>query len=343
MSLFWVAQYITECNVRYDVGTREQVASFLLNNGNNAVMSETTKNERTIRQRVVFVLRPVLIVIVALLTVVPFALGVIFIRVLTTSACSGGVDPGTFNMPFEEVSFLSSEFNIPINAYFIPGDNGVTIIVPPSYTSGRGNLMHEIAVLHKNGYSALAYESRSCMGQHISLGYAEITEVGDAITYLSTRPDIDMEKLGIHGFSVGGAIATMAGGRYPELKAVSAEGGYHDFSEQLSDNVEAQWPGLGILYEWGAHVGYRLTTGYDLGVLSPIGAIEKIAPRPILLIYGTAEPSLPGARLQLSASKGNVELWEVPGATHGTYQYDAPAEYERRLVGFYDTVFNIRR
>jgi dienelactone hydrolase len=306
-------------------------------------MTQPAKTERTIRQRVIFVLRPVLIIAVAMLVVVPFALGVIFIRVLTTSGCSGGVDPGTFNMLFEEVSFLSSEFKTPINAYFIPGDNGVTIIVPPSYTSGRGNLMHEIAVLHKNGYGALAYESRSCMGQNISLGYAEVTEVGDALDYLATRPDVDMEKIAIHGFSVGGAIATMAGARYPELKAVSAEGGYHDFSEQLSDNVEAQWPGLGFLYEWGVHIGYRLTTGYDLSVLSPIGAIGQIAPRPILLIYGTAEPSLPGAHLQMAAAKGNAELSEVPGATHGTYQYDAPEEYERRVIGFYDRVFNIRR
>jgi uncharacterized protein len=167
--------------------------------------------------------------------------------------------------------------------------------------------------------------------------------VGDALDYLATRPDVDMEKLAIHGFSVGGAIATMAGARYPELKAVSAEGGYHDFSEQLSDNVQAQWPGLGFLYEWGVHIGYRLTTGYDLSVLSPIAAIGQIAPRPILLIYGTAEPSLPGAHLQMAAAKGNAELWEVPGATHGTYQYGAPEEYERRVVGFYDRVFNIRR
>ena len=152
-----------------------------------------------------------------------------------------------------------------------------------------------------------------------------------------------MTKIGIHGFSVGGAIATMAGARYPALAAISAEGGYHDFGDQLSDNVAAQWPGLGFLYEWGVRVGYRLTTGYDLAVLSPITAIRQTAPRPVLLIYGTAEPSLPGARLQLAAAKGNVQLWEVPGATHGSYLADAPEEYERRLIAFYDSAFDIRR
>lgn len=299
--------------------------------------------ERTLRQRALFVLRPVLAVAAVLLFVMPFALGVIFIRVLTTNGCSGGESPAVYNLPYEEISFVSSELQMPINGYFIPGDNGVTIIVPPAYTSGRGNLMHEIAVLHPYGYSFLSFESRSCMGHYVSLGYAEVTEVGDALDYLATRPDVDMNRLGIHGFSAGGATAIMAGARYPQLKAVSAEGGYHDFAEQLSDNVEAQWPGLGILYELGVHIGYRLTTGYDLSVLSPVSAIGEIAPRPILLIYGTAEPSLPGARMQLAAAGENAQLWEVPGAWHGGYLYTAPEAFERRVVAFYDSAFAIRR
>jgi pimeloyl-ACP methyl ester carboxylesterase len=74
-----------------------------------------------------------------------------------------------------------------------------------------------------------------------------------------------------------------------------------------------------------------------------VSVIGQISPRPILLIYGTAEPSLRGGQLELVAAGENAELWEVPGATHGTYQFDAPEEFERRVVGFYDKAFNIRR
>jgi uncharacterized protein len=298
---------------------------------------------RTLRQRALFVLKPVLIVTLLLLFVFPFALGVIFIRALTTGGCGGDGDPAAFNLPFEDITFPSSEFGTPIRGFFIPGDNGVTIIVPPAFTSGRGSWLHEIAVLHEHGYSTLSYESRSCMGQYVSLGYAEVTEVGDALDYLATRPDVDMEMVGIHGFSSAGATSIMAGARYSALRAILAEGGYHDFGEQLHDNVEAQWPGLGSLYEFGVHLGYRLTTGYDISVLSPVSAIDEIAPRSILLIYGTAEPSLPGAHLQLSAAGPNAQLWEVPGATHGSYWYTAPEEFEQRVIAFYDNAFDIRR
>jgi len=306
-------------------------------------MTQPSSPPRTLRHRALFVLKPVVAVTVILLVVFPFALALIFIRALTTGGCGGDGDPAAYNLPFENISFPSSEFNIPIRGYFIPGDNGVTVIVPPAFTSGRGGWLHEIAVLHEHGYSALSYESRSCMGQVISLGYAEVTEVGDALDYLATRPDVDMGKVGIHGFSSAGATSIMAGARYPSLRAVLAEGGYHDFGEQLHDNVEAQWPGLGVLYELGVHAGYRLTTGYDLSVLSPMSSISQISPRPILLIYGTAEPSLPGARLQLAAAGANAQLWEVPGATHGSYWYTAPEEFERRVIAFYDSAFDIRR
>jgi len=306
-------------------------------------MPQPSLPTRTIRQRVLFVLKPVVTVTAVLLVVFPFALGVIFIRVLTTGGCGGDGDPAAFDLPFEEITFLSSQFDTPIRGFFIPGDNGVTIILPPAFTSGRGGWLHEIAVLHQYGYSVLSYESRSCMGQYVSLGYAEVTEVGDALNYLATRPDVDMEKVGIHGFSSAGATSIMAAARYPVLRAVLAEGGYHDFGEQLHDNVQAQWPGLGMLYEFGVRVGYRLTMGYDLSVLSPISVIGQITPRPILLIYGTAEPALPGARLQLAAAGANAQLWEVPGATHGSYWYTAPEEFERRVIAFYDSAFDIRR
>ncbi len=303
----------------------------------------TVKPARSLRQRVVFVLRPVIIISLMLIVVGPFVLGVIFIRALTTGGCGGDGDPASVNLAYEDISFPSSEFKTQIRGYFIPGDNGVTLIFPPTGSNGRGAWLQEIKVVQQHGYSVLSYESRSCMGQNLSLGYAEVTEVGDALDYLATRADVDMDKIGIHGFSTSGATAIMAGARYPTLKAILAEGGYHDFSEQLSDNVEAQWPGLGILYEWGVHVGYRLTTGYDLSVLSPVSTIGQIAPRPVLLIYGTNEPSFEGAHLQLAAAGANTELWEVQGATHGSYWYTAPEEYEQRVTAFYDGPFNIRR
>jgi dienelactone hydrolase len=169
-----------------------------------------------------------------------------------------------------------------------------------------------------------------------------VPQVGDALAYLATRSDVDVEQIAIHGFSAGGALAVMAGARYPELRAVVAEGGYHDFAEDL-DNNTIYMGLLGSLYRLGSHLAYRVTTGDDISVLSPISAIPQIAPRPILLVYGTNEPSLYGARLQQAAAGSNATLWEVPGARHGSYLADAPEDYERIVVGFMDEAMGVDR
>jgi fermentation-respiration switch protein FrsA (DUF1100 family) len=199
--------------------------------------------------------------------------------------------------------------------------------------------MHEISVLNTNGYSAFVYESRGCHGyQYHSLGYAEVAEVRDALDYLAIRPDVNMDKIAVHGFSTAGATAIFAAARFPELKAVIAEGNYHDFTEHLADSANGWYAAF---YQFGAKLNYRLLTGLDMSVLSPISVIGQIAPRPILLIYGTNEPALYGGRLELAAAGPNAQLWEVEGATHGAYWHVGQAAFEQRVVGFYNRAFGL--
>ncbi len=289
--------------------------------------------KRSLRQRITFVLVGTLLVAGILALGVPLALGASFVAALTNSGCGGETTPP---MPYEDVRFPSTEFDRPTPAYFIPADapNGATVIVVPTGSAGRGDRMDEIAVYHDAGFAVLSYSSRVCVGGAAgTLGYKEAAQVGDALAYLATRPDVDMRRVGIHGFSAGGAAAILAAAQFPAIRAVVAEGGYHDFSAEVEQNTpDRLW--FAPFFRLGARLSYRLTTGEDMSVLSPVSVIGQIAPRPILLIYGTNEPSLPGARLQQAAAGANAQLWEVPGATHGSYIYTAPEEYKQRVAAF---------
>jgi dienelactone hydrolase len=305
-------------------------------------VSNADPSRRSLRQRLRFVIRSVALATAALLLMLPFAAGFTFMAFVTRPGCTGGANPAAYGMMFEDVSFPSSEFGQPTPAFFIPAanPNGATVIVAPTLAAGRGDRIHEIAVYHRNGYRVLTYDSRACLANvSASLGYREAPQVGDALNYLHTRADVDMKRIAVHGFSAGGAAAMMAAARFPELRAVVAEGGYHNFTRQLEQD-SAGIGVLGGLFRLGAHVGYRITTGDEIGVLSPIDAIAEIAPRPILLVYGTNEPSLQGARL-MQAAATNATLWEVPGATHGSYVFTAPDEYERIVIGFMDGAMGV--
>jgi fermentation-respiration switch protein FrsA (DUF1100 family) len=178
------------------------------------------------------------------------------------------------------------------------------------------------------------------------LGYNEVDDVAAALAYLHTRPEIDPERIGIHGFSSAGATAIMATARLPGLKAVVAEGGYGDFIENaLGTTTRNQgWAGYYFEggYRWTFHLIYPLVIGFDLDRLSPVSVIDQIAPRPILLIYGSQEVSLSGAYKQKAAAGNNATLWVVEGAGHGTYLNVAPEEYEARLIGFFEEGLQVR-
>lgn len=256
-----------------------------------------------------------------------------------------GQTPADFGYDYEDVT-VSARAGGSFRGYFVPGTNGAAVIVVPALNSGRGSRLREATLLSAHGYGVFTFESRRCAGMGgLSLGYKEIDEVADALDYLLTRPEIDSQRIGVYGFSSGGATAVMATARLPELKAVTAEGGYGDFAEETLTPSQSRNL-LDSYYEhaflWSARQTYRQLTGLDVNLLSPRDVIGRIAPRRILLIYGSREVSLPGAQRQQAAAGSNAELWIVEGAGHGNYFEVAPQEYEARLIAFFDKALKER-
>lgn len=299
--------------------------------------------------RLMFVVRGAVVAILSVLVVLPTAAGGIFIATLTAPACGGAGDPHAYTMAYEDVILPAPSINGELHAYFIPAAEGEaaakgTIIAVPTGAAGQADRLHELRFFQAAGYNLFAYQSRTCAAGVVnSLGYLEVDQVGDALAYLETRGDVDMTRIGIHGFSAGGSTAIMAAARYPQIAAVVAQGGYHDFWDEVSTNTSALWDGrvpvIGDLFRLGAKLGYRVITGVDVEALAPIESIRQIAPRSVLLIYGTDEPGITGARAMAEASpeSSSIDLWEIPGAHHGDYVGIAGEQvYAERVNAFWD-------
>ena len=73
-----------------------------------------------------------------------------------------------------------------------------------------------------------------------------------------------------------------------------------------------------------------------------VATIARIAPRPLLLIHGTADDYVPIAnfrQLQAAASSpagSQVTTWIVPNARHAQAFKKTGAEYVTRVVAFFD-------
>jgi pimeloyl-ACP methyl ester carboxylesterase len=280
---------------------------------------------------------------VALLSL-PALLGFLTMLALLYAPCTeNALTPADYGYDWEDV-MLEARAGGTFRGYFIPGSNEGAVIIPPTGSNGRGSRLREATVLLRHGYAVFTFESRRCAGMGpLSLGYQEVDEVADALDYLLTRQEVDPHRIGIHGFSTAGATAIMAAARLSTLRAVVAEGGYGNFFE----NALGAGSGDGFLayfeavYGWSTKLTYRLVTGMDIHKLSPVEVIGEIFPRPILLIYGRREVSLPGGRQQQLAAGDNARLWIVEGAGHGNYLDVAPEEYEQKVVTFFDAAFKV--
>jgi pimeloyl-ACP methyl ester carboxylesterase len=300
--------------------------------------------ERTLRQRAVFVLRGFIIAITATLLTLPSLLGFMFISGITLNVCGVEINPLMQGWRTEDLripSYRGGE----TAAWYIYGQEPrqhALVIMAPTLGSARGYRYEEYVHYLRAGYDVFSMNSVNCHGAVTnSLGYSEIPQIGDALAWLDSRPDGLPDRIALHGFSAGGALATMAAARYEAIDAVVSEGGYGDFVAEMRQSTTANLPVIGGLFEFGASAAYRLIIGEDISVLSPQSVIGDLA-IPVLLIYGTTEPALAAAR-EMQRRGQQVELWEIEDAGHGDYVYVAPDEYPRRVVGFLDRAFGISR
>src|SRR5579859_2632114 len=229
----------------------------------------------------------------AALTIICVALIVFFIAVPVLRAYDGlhparahvcCVTPADWGFPFQNVTF-SSRDGISLSGWYIASQNGATIILTHGYGSNRLGLADQATVLVKHGFGILMYDMRGhgeSGNAPSTRGWLEVNDVLGALDYLKQRPDVDSTRIGAFGFSIGGQVTLRAAAVAVEIKAVVADGASTaTFADEPLPTDFKTW----INYP-AAWVFYRA-----LGVLSGVGepqsvvdAVQRIAPRPLLLI-----------------------------------------------------------
>jgi uncharacterized protein len=238
--------------------------------------------------------------------------------------------------PHENVSFTTSD-GLELKGWYVPSKNGAAVISFP----GRRGSQRPARILARHGYGVLLFDRRGegqSEGEPNAFGWGGDTDVKAAIDFLQTRPDVDRDRIGGIGLSVGGEMMLEAASETDELKAVISEGaGARSFSDAMDEDL-------------GDPVNTALTgamTGVRVGALTVLtnrppathlkNVVGRIAPRPLLLI--AAPNSGAGEELNrdfYAAADGPKALWEVPEAGHMGAIDERPVEYERRVTRFFD-------
>lgn len=232
-------------------------------------------------------------------------------------------------MPSERVAF-QTEDGLELAATYVPSSNQAAVIVFPGATR-----VDEATMIARHGYGVLLVEPR---GQGSSEGdlvrWAGDVDLHAAVAYLWSRPDIDDERIGAIGFSIGGETLLEAAAQRDGIAAVVSEGAGERVGEVDTSGVERI-----LLAAPMALMTASMTVFQNHRPPPPIvERIGRIAPRPVFLIY--ADPGQGGESVRqpkyFAAAGEPKEIWKIPGAGHTGGLEAQPAEYERRVIAFFD-------
>jgi len=158
---------------------------------------------------------------------------------VTTHVGRAVVPADRLGVPHEDVTFTTGD-GLELEGWYVPSRNGAAVIAFP----GRNGSQKQARMLARHGYGVLLFDRRGegvSEGEPNSWGWGGYRDVEAAIAYLQRRPDVDPDRIGGIGLSVGGEMLIETAARTDELAAVVSEGaGARSFRED--QDVGAQGP-----------------------------------------------------------------------------------------------------
>ncbi len=231
---------------------------------------------------------------------------------------------------------LKTGDGVDLKGWYLPTQNGAAMILLHGYGGNRLEMLNRAELLSRHGYGVLLYDERGS-GESSgtrTFGWLDAADVSLALDYLQNKAQVDPQRIGVLGFSIGGQIALRAASQTDRISAIVAE---EPGFARISDAPD--FPTLEDKYYavsyWLGERWLSLRTGVPIpeGV---IDALPRIAPRPILFVSTGQDYGRALAQHFFDQANEPKEWWEVPETTHGGSPIARPDEYEHVVVGFYD-------
>ena len=249
--------------------------------------------------------------------------------------------PEQFGFPYEKVDFQAQD-GVRLRGWFIPAavKTDLSLLLCHGWGDNKGDLLKRTDFLRAEFnlfYFDFRYHGDS-EGTRTSLCACECWDAAAALDCLRQKKPEWTRRLGLFGYSMGSAPGTWLAAENRDIKALVIESPFASFN--------------GVLYQW-AHNAYHFTyfpfvwtilqvsklrLGMDAEPQSPIHQIGRIHPRPVFIISGENDDLMlaPTVRKVFEKAQEPKQLWMIPGAGHGKCREVAGADYERRIVEFFE-------
>jgi dipeptidyl aminopeptidase/acylaminoacyl peptidase len=223
------------------------------------------------------------------------------------------------SLPYEDVAFPTSD-GLMLRGWFVPVEQpgAPAIVYAPATSHDQRSGLSLVPAFHQAGYNVLLFSyrghalSEGRKGQ-FTYGDAESRDVDAAVRYLGETEGI--EDIAVVGHSVGAVSAILSAARNRQIGAVVAVAPFACVDEVWQTSRPRVVPAF--VLEWTLWVAEK-TRGFQREEICPLSIIERIAPRPLLLIHGTEDRRITEEQIRrlFGAAESPKSLWLVEGATH---------------------------
>lgn len=245
--------------------------------------------------------------------------------------------PSDFGLPYEDVRVKTSD-GLSLVGWYVPSNNGAAVLLQHGYKSERRDAER----------SRDAPSPRIRHAHHVPpdprlerrdpdhVRQEEMKDL-DAWFYLRTRSDVDPDRLGAIGNSLGGTLVEFAAGE-PAIKAVAANSAFSSLEDTIETSVRfftnlPPFPFAPMITFWAER-----DAGIRVADVDAKRWIRSLSPRPVLLMQGGQDIVISresGQRL-FDAAGEPKSLWFDPDVGHAKLDTARPLEYERRVVSLFD-------
>lgn len=247
--------------------------------------------------------------------------------------------PANYGLAAEAAEFRSGG-GLTLRGWYIPCETAAQTIIVCSGANGSLDAdVHVAPWLYEVGFNVLLFNWRAhgnSEGEVVTLGFNERYDLIAAVQFAKSK---GAERVGVLGFSMGGTVALATAAVYEDINAVVADSPFVSVLSAVAGGLlERGAPeGLSYLLARLFIITACLRTRLNLFDIDPAPWIKRIAPRPLLLIFGEQDVIVPKSEVDLICARAGdpKAVWRVPGAAHRDIASRQPEEYRRRIVEFF--------
>jgi pimeloyl-ACP methyl ester carboxylesterase len=258
-----------------------------------------------------------------------------------------GLTPGSFQLPFEDVTFASRD-GVPLSGWWVaaPEAKG-TVVLVHGLNRSRIEMVKKTPFLHKLGWNVLLFDLRrhgASGGTVRSMGLRERLDVIAAADLARSRAPLPVVAWGI---SFGAAAATLAAAEDPQIAGLVCDSSFRSLRDTARRHLALfrsfrwwlrlvpAWPTSDIAVFWMGRRG-----GFDPDELDILKAAAKLSDRPALFVASSGDERMPPdiARDLAAAAGARARTLLVTSEGHGHAYRDGTAAYEAAVTALLESV-----